>query len=103
MADNKVSRKTIQNKHAFLSAAFKQAVKDGLIGANPCEDRRLPETRPREKVFLTAAEFELIRSKLPEKYRPFATFLVMTGLRYSEATALTPDDVDLVKKTVTVN
>lgn len=102
-ATKKPSRKTMQNKHAFLSAAFKQAVKKGLLDANPCDDRRLPETRAREKVFLTPAEFELLRSKLPDRHQPLATFLVLSGLRFSEATALTPDDVDLVKKTVTVN
>lgn len=97
------SRKTMQNKHAFLSAAFKQAVKRGLLESNPCDDRRLPETRGREKVFLTTAEFELLRAHLPARYQPLATLLVLSGLRFSEATALTPDDIDLVKKTITVN
>lgn len=98
-----VSKKTLGNKHAFLSGALKQAVRDGLIPANPCEGRRLPETQGREKTYLTHKEFELLRSKLPQRYRAFATFLVLTGLRFSEATALTPDDIDLVKKTVTVS
>ena len=98
-----VSKKTLANKHAFLSGAFKQAVKDKLIPSNPCEGRRLPDTQAQEKIYLTAAEFELLRSYLPDRYKPFATFLVLTGMRFSEATALIPDDIDLVRKTVRVN
>ena len=97
------ARKTIQNKHAFLSGAFKAAVKKGLMLSNPCDGRRLPETAVTEKVFLTPEEFALLRDKLPtQRWKDFATFLVLTGLRFSEATALTPDDIDVVKKTCRV-
>jgi integrase len=97
------SRKTLQNKHAFLSGALKRAVRDGLIPSNPCEGRRLPETQPPDKVFLTKEEFALIHSCLKEQWRPLAVFLVLTGMRFSEATALTPSDIDVVRKTCRVN
>jgi integrase len=98
------SRKTLQNKHAFLSGALKQAVKDGLIPANPCEGRRLPETQPAEKVFLTPAEFALLHSHITHpRWKNLAAFLVLTGMRFSEATALTPADIDPVKKTCRIN
>lgn len=97
------SAKTIKNKHGFLSGAFKAAVRKGLIKSNPCDDRRLPEGRMQEKVYLTPGEFELLKSCLPKRWQPLATFLVATGMRFSEATALTPADIDVTKRTCRIN
>lgn len=97
------SRKTMQNKHAFLSGALKAAVKKGHIATNPCEGRRLPETTAGEMVFLTPEEFGLIHDQLRHpRWQAVATWLVLTGMRFSEATALTADDIDPVNKTVRV-
>lgn len=90
------SPKTIANKHGFASAAFNAAVKKGLIESNPCMGRRLPQSRPEEMVFLTPAEFQLMHDCLNrEMWRNLAMWLVSTGMRFSEATALTPADIDL--------
>ena len=90
------SGKTIANKHGFLSGALKAAVTAGLISANPCEGRRLPHTAVEETVFLTPEEFALLRDNIPrERWRRLATWLVTTGMRFSEATALTASDIDL--------
>lgn len=95
--------KTIQNKHGFISGAFKVAVRKGLITSNPCEDRRLPEGQPQEMVCLTPGEFQMIHDQLPKRWQPLATWLVSTGMRFSEATALTPADIDVTKRTVRIN
>jgi integrase len=97
------SAKTVQNKHGFLSGAFSAAVRKGLIPANPCEGRRLPEGEEAEQVHLTPAEFQLLHDCLPAKWRPLAFWLVSTGMRFSEATALQPKDIDITKRTVRVN
>lgn len=97
------SAKTIQNKHGFLSGALQAAVKKGLIAANPCEDRRLPEGQSQEMVWLTPGEFQLIHDCLPKQWQPLAFWLVSTGMRFSEATALTPADIDVTKMTCRIN
>lgn len=95
--------KTIANKHGFISGAFSAAVRKGLMPSNPCEDRRLPEGQSREMVCLTAAEFQLIHDCLPKQWQPLATWLAATGMRFSEATALTPADIDPTKRTCRIN
>jgi integrase len=97
------SAKTIQNKHGFISGAFKAAVRKGLMPSNPCEDRRLPEGAEVAMVMLTPAEFDLMRSCLPEHWQPLATFLVSTGMRFSEAAALGPGDIDETARTCRIN
>ena len=89
------SGKTIANKHGFVSGAFKAAVRAGVLASNPCEGRRLPHTRVEETVFLTPGEFRLLRDHIErERWKNLATWLVSTGMRFSEATALTAADID---------
>lgn len=45
-------------------------------------------------VFLEPAEFEQIISFMTDRWKPLARFLVLTGVRFGEATALTVGDVD---------
>lgn len=98
------SGKTAANKHGFVSAAFASAVKAGLINGNPCEGRRLPNTRVDEMVFLDPEEFQLLRSQIPlDRWKNLASWLVMTGMRFSEATALTPADIDVKRMTCRIN
>ncbi len=52
--------------------------------------------------FLTHAEFGQILALMPERYKDFSQFLVMTGTRFGEATAVTVADVDLLSKPATV-
>lgn len=98
------SGKTIANKHGFLSGAMQGAVRAGVIAANPCQGRRLPHTRVEETVFLTPEEFRLLRDHIDrERWKNLATWLVTTGMRFSEATALSAADIDASAKTCRIN
>ena len=98
------SGKTIANKHGFLSGALNAAVRAGVIASNPCQGRRLPHTRVEETVFLTPEEFRLLRDHIErERWKNLATWLVTTGMRFSEATALTAADIDTDAKTCRIN
>ncbi|UGU31362.1 site-specific integrase [Mycolicibacterium smegmatis] len=97
------SAKTVKNKRDFLSGALKAAVKSGLLSANPAEGVRNPRWDRREMVFLDKAEFSLLLESVTEHWRPLVQFLVSSGCRWSEATALRPSDIDVVAGTVRIS
>ncbi|MDL9938730.1 site-specific integrase [Gordonia sp. ABSL1-1] len=87
--------KTIANKHGLLSAALARAVRDGKIDTNPCDHTRLPEKTPvDDPVFMSQEMYSELEAAMPAQWRPLTRWLVATGMRFSEATALTVGDVD---------
>jgi integrase len=95
--------KTIANKHGFLSGALAAAVPQH-IAANPAAGRRLPrgDGDDHEMVFLSRDDFALLLSEVTQAWRPMIEFLVASGCRLGEATALKPADVDLEHSTVRI-
>jgi len=90
------SPKSIANAHGLLSSVLASAVDAELIGRNVAKGTALPSDAERpEMVILTANEFTLLYAALPEHWRPLVALLYGTGLRWGEATALTPGDLDL--------
>lgn len=94
--------KTVKNKRDFVSGALNTAVKAGAIKTNPAEDVKSPRWVRAEMVFLTRDEFQTLLSEVPPYWKPLVQFLVASGCRWSEATALTPADIDLDARTVRV-
>ncbi|MFB9715547.1 tyrosine-type recombinase/integrase [Arthrobacter methylotrophus] len=92
------SPKTIHNVHDLISAAMNTAEMLQYIPRNPCRGVQLPglDLAEDEAMFLTHSEFSLIVEGMGERYKAFTSFLVMTGTRFGEATALTVGDVDLL-------
>jgi integrase len=97
------SPKTIKNVHGLLSSALDRCVPQ-RIPYNPCKGVDLPSSEHAEDMirFLTFEEFVLIREAVPDRYKPFLTFLVVTGARFSEATAVTIRDVNFDGSPATV-
>ncbi|WP_280441046.1 tyrosine-type recombinase/integrase [Nocardia brasiliensis] len=79
--------KTIANKHGVLSACLKLAVRRRLMPWNPCEDSSLPP-RTYEPTFLEPEEFDVLLDMTPKRWKPTVRFLVLSGCRWSEYTAL---------------
>lgn len=98
------SAKTIANKHGLLSAAMTTAVRMGYRTDNPCKGVKLPKAVHTEDVmrFIDKAEWARIISCMDLHFVPFFQLLVGTGLRFGEATALTPKDFKLDGATPTV-
>lgn len=96
------SAKTAANKHGFLAGALNAAVRARHISANPCDGNRLRRDEPAEMVFLTHEEFRLLHSCVGEHWQPLVEFLVASGARFGEATALTPGEIDLAEGTVRI-
>ena len=91
------SPKTISLKHGLLSAAMETAVRHGHIDRNPCKGVRLPKKKRvgDDGDDITMGDYQTIRAHMDPHFHPFVDFLVGTGCRFSEATALLGRDFDL--------
>lgn len=92
-----------QLTHAVLRRALAQAVKWGLIQANPCSGAERPTVAKKELVTLTPEQTrQLLR--VAEAHRLSALFVlaVATGMRQGELFGLRWSDVDLEGMAVTV-
>jgi len=94
MQQRGLSPKTINNKHGLLSAAMLTQVRAGTIPRNPCAGVRLPKKRRvgDDGDDIDMHDYRAIRAKMDPHFQPFTDFLVGTGCRFSEATALTGKD-----------
>jgi integrase len=90
------SPKSIRNAHSLLSQTLADAMARGYVSTNVARAVPLPSDHEHdEMVFLSEAEFALLLDQIPEHYEPLVLTLFATGLRWGEATALTPGDLDL--------
>ena len=98
------STKTIRNNHALIFAAMERAVQRNYRADNPCRGVDLPsgERVEDDARFLTHAEYSLLLAHMAERYQDFTQFLVMTGTRFGEVTAVTVADVDVMSTPPTV-
>jgi integrase len=96
------SAKTVANKHGFLSGALNVAVRAGHISANPCDGNRLRRDEPAENAFLTHEEFAILHDAVTEPWQPLVAFLVASGARWGEATALRRGDINPAEGTVDI-
>jgi len=96
--------KTLINIKLTLGQILGQAVKNEYIYKNIMDSVELPSIKKRKKRSLTDAEQSIIlNADLSPKERVFLLTLLFTGIRRGEALILTKNDVDLVKRTLTVN
>jgi integrase len=95
----KMSPKTIRNLHGLLSSILKEAVEHEppLRTSNPCNATSLPDADDEtedEMCFLTPDEVAVLLTGFTfDKDRRLAVIKYGTGLRYSEITALQPQDI----------
>ncbi|WP_172121167.1 tyrosine-type recombinase/integrase [Actinomyces faecalis] len=90
------SAKTLKEAQALLSAVLEYLAQEQVITHNPAKGVRPPDDSiRREKVFLTPGQFAHLLKHIPKAYQPLVASLYGLGLRFGEATALTPADLDL--------
>ena len=100
-----LSAKTIANHHGLLSAAMNTGIRLKLRPDNPCTGVRLPKDAVRTTDTmhtLSQDEWARVKSGLREPYSVFFQFLLATGLRFGEATALVASDFTLDGRTASV-
>ena len=77
------------------------------VTVNPMRYVKYPkvERKPRERIILTLEEWQQIIDRFPAGTRFHIPLMIgfYTGLRISKALALTWDDIDLEKRTITVS
>lgn len=90
------SPKSIANAHGLLSSVLARAVEDGHVTKNLARGVPLPRDRAdAEREIFTEAEFAAFWDAMQEHYRPLVAFLVATGVRIGEATAVQVRDLEL--------
>lgn len=94
----------IHSLHRMLKQCLQRAVKEHLIPYNPCEDCILPKAEKKE---MKTLKMEDVAAFLKEADRrsvlPMFFLELCTGLRKGELVALLWTDLDIEKKTITVN
>lgn len=105
---NGLSKSHIDGILSVFSAALDYAVEPlHYLSANPMRYVKHPkvEKKPRERIILALDDWQRIISRFPTGSRYHIPLVIgfYTGLRISEAFALTWDDIDLDNKTLTVN
>lgn len=93
---------------SVFSAALDYAVEPlHYLSANPIRYVKFPkvEKKPRERIILSLDEWQRIIDRFPAGSRYHIPLMIgfYTGLRISETFALTWDDIDLNKRTLSVN
>lgn len=120
---NLIKKKTLQNsidelqkKYSFsyvqkwlynVRKVFRYAITQGYIESNPCDvlvvHKKKDEVK-KEMNFFEPEEFNIfIEYVQNQQMKDFFTFLYFMGTRKGEAMALTWDDVDLEKRTVSIS
>src|SRR5699024_429963 len=93
-------KQTTMDFHHQLQGAILEAVDEGIIDKNPTRKIIIKGKEPREKKqkFLSQFEVQALLKKLDLKdevnWDWFILLVAKTGLRFSEALALTPNDFD---------
>lgn len=107
LAERGLAGKTISNKHGFLSSALNVAATKGHITSNPAIGGAglvdVPRTEKREPVFLEDDQYNAIHDAITEYWRPLVEFLIASGCRWGEATALRPSDINRKAGTVRIS
>lgn len=102
-------RQTTMDFHHQLKGAILDAVDEGLIAKDPTHKAIIKGKTPRQKRHKYLNQFELHRliSQLdltpPISWDWFILLVAKTGLRFSEALALTPEDFDFSRQLLSIN
>lgn len=91
-------RKTLQ----IIKSLLNLAIDNDFVAKNVANSIKIPTFRRKEKKPLSKEE-RLILENTTNKYRDFFVFLLYTGLRKGEITALTWDDINFDKNCIRVN
>ncbi|MET8197139.1 site-specific integrase [Micromonospora sp. NPDC005222] len=96
---------TVAECFRLFSSILRAAVRDRLIGVNPCEGVKVPSRRKKDTDghVLTRADLtSRLLPAVPDRYRALVALAGGTGLRWGECTGLRWESLDLDAKAVHV-
>ena len=102
-------RQTTMDFHHQLKGAILDAVDEGLIERDPTRKAIIKGKKPREKKIMYLNQFELHRLlsdlELGQtlNWDWFILLVAKTGMRFSEALAITPKDFDFSKQSLSIS
>ena len=103
-SDPKITPSVLTNIHKLLHSAFEQAVLWEYVPRNPFRKANVPKSFPTEIQMLTTDEIKILIQNCDNSMLSIAIHLAFAGsLRKGEILALTWDDVDFQKGTVSVS
>ena len=103
-SDPKISPSIMTNIHKLLHSAFEQAVLWEYVPRNPFQKANVPKTFPSEISMLTIDEIKTLIQNCDNQMLSIAIHLAFAGsLRKGEILAVTWDDVDFQKGTISVS
>ena len=103
-SDPKISPSVLTNIHKLLHSAFEQAVLWEYVPRNPFRKANVPKSFPNEINMLTVDEIKTLFQNCDNQMLSIAIHLAFAGsLRKGEILALTWDDVDFQKGTISVS
>jgi integrase len=95
----------IQQSYVALGTCIREAVRLGLLMANPLDRVDKPKHEPADRALWTTDEarrFLQVAVESDHRYAPLFLLLIGSGLRVGEALGLTGGDIDLHQRTLTV-
>ena len=97
-----LSARSVVKYHVMLHGVFKRAVRDRVIGHNPCADTELPKVVPAKVRILAPEDFDRLLAQIPARHEALVLTAIETGLRWGELIALRPRHVDFLRRLLVV-
>ena len=99
-----LSGKTVKNTSAIMHKAFRVALKQGIIAANPCDAAELPKAERKEIHPLADVEIPMFLSAIDgSPMRNAYALCLFAGLREGECLGLSWGQVDFEKGRITIS
>lgn len=92
---------TVERSHSILAQILDDAVRDELIRANPARGLILPKQNPPRRVYLSAEQLAMLAEESGE-HAPIVWLLGTVGLRWGELAGLQVQDVNVLKRRITI-
>jgi hypothetical protein len=102
MAAEGVPPSGINRRLRLFSRLLNAAVENEMIARSPAKGVRAPQAPRTEARFLSASEVRDLAEAINPWFRVWVYFAAYTGVRWSEMLGLRRKDVDLLRRTVTI-
>jgi len=103
-AKETLTPRTVAKHHRLLSQALKYAVRQGILGRNPCDLVDAPKWQPKPMKTLTKWEASIfLEAASSSPYYPVYYAAISTGLRQAELCGLRWRDLDLDELSISVS